>query len=316
MSVPVGEVVRVWVEDTHSDSSCSFHLATLCENSRGVSERVSERVSGGGDSARPVPVRVTPNLSHKDIFLNRVMALTHSLTHSLPKGSQRTALVWIEGAVAAVHVPVDKIHMHYDYCNVISSVGSESSGTGTGTGTGTASGGVSECGSSVSADQSKAIVDLLANATNLPSVLRALQQLWDIGSTLVRVGPVFVSIRPDTSTSSELHKKNEQQQQELIGSIVNTALETVAAGCSASVVLSGCSGSGMAVCVNYYIQYTTIQYTTIQYNTIQYNTIQYNTIQYNTIQYNTIQYNTIQYNTTLYSFLLRLWCELLWCASR
>jgi hypothetical protein len=290
MSVPVGEVVRVWVEDTHSDSSCSFHLATLCENSRGVSERVSERVSGGGDSARPVPVRVTPNLSHKDIFLNRVMALTHSLTHSLPKGSQRTALVWIEGAVAAVHVPVDKIHMHYDYCNVISSVGSESSGTGTGTDT--ASGGVSECGSSVSADQSKAIVDLLANATNLPSVLRALQQLRDIGSTLVRMGPVFVSIRPDTSTSNALHKKNEQQQeeqQELIGSIVNTALETVAAGCSASVVLSGCSGSGMAE----------IHYNTIQYNTIQYNTIQYNTIQYNTIQYNTIQYNTIQYHLVL-----------------
>lgn len=84
--------------------------------------------------------------------------------------------------------------------------------------------------------------DMLAAATNLPSVLLALRARCEQGVPLVRLGPVYVALRPTQASCSP--SENEDKGLRHVKSIVGAAMEIVGGGGCASVVLSGCSGSG------------------------------------------------------------------------
>ena len=148
------------------------------------------------DARSEQAVQTSDNISAQDLFLNRII--------DNPPGSRSTAEVEIEGSTKTINVPIKKLRRFYD----------------------------PPCDAEI---RSNRTIDLLATATNLPSLLESLRSLVERGVFVVRIGPVFVNLRPIVASA------NDEGQVQRMTAI---ALETLASGNCASIVLSGCSGSG------------------------------------------------------------------------
>ena len=169
----------------------------------------------------PFPSSSSVNVSVEDIFFQTLL-------------TKDTATVLFSGSSGCVEIPVGKIHMCY---NTISAASR------------------SEKRSRTSPGYAHTLpLDLLAGPTNLPSVLDQLRAqcagkgVGELG--LVKVGPVYLALRVCGDWASELVTDNTEQEQEQeeplspLQSVAAEALQTVESGKCASLVISGCSGSG------------------------------------------------------------------------
>jgi hypothetical protein len=91
-------------------------------------------------------------------------------------------------------------------------------------------------------------VDLLATPTNLPSILAELKSRHMLAAgrpLLFMIGPsVLLAVRSEEKSSGNQQNYDTQQQQGVFFHAVAIALENVKTGNCASLVISGCSGSG------------------------------------------------------------------------
>jgi hypothetical protein len=156
-------------------------------------------------STTPRALSSSATVSAKDIFYNV----------ATPGGSKENAKVLLNGSASSV--PFSKIHMWYK----------------------------AETGSPEEKEKS-CQVDVLAAPTNLPSVLELLRVRCEHGATLARAGPaVFLALRPEGEAGGGTGlPADDERLRPAVLQAADIALKTIETGNCASLVISGCSGSG------------------------------------------------------------------------